>query len=264
MPVKGSLPYYPPAQPGKTMTDKPGQQLLLNFPSHPEYDFSNFVVSDGSRIAFETAKEFCSGNQVPYQVLYLFGQKNLGKTHLLLSIGNRAAENGLRAVCIQGSDFADKMGDGISLEAQRTLEQLLNVDFFLMDNVEGIAHSPVAQEKLYHIYNQLVEKGGKLAFTAGFPPDRSSAMESYLTSRFQWGMVAEIKPIDDSTTAKIIMKLAKDINLTFPEPIIHFLLSRIPRDFISIQNAVTTINQESYIKKKKVTLPLVKTALDLP
>lgn len=245
------------------MTDKPGQQLLLNFPSHPEYDFSNFVVSDGSRIAFETAKEFCSGNPVAFQALYLFGQKNLGKTHLLLSIGNRAAEKGLRAVCIQGSDFADKIGDGLSSEAQQTLEQLLDVDFFLMDNIEGIAHSPTAQEKLYHVYNQVTEKGGKLAFTASLPPDKTSAMESYLTSRFQWGMVAEIKPIDDATTAKIIMKLAKDINLTLPEPIIHFLLSRIPRDFISLQNAITTINQESYLKKKKVTLPLVKTALDL-
>ena len=91
------------------MTDKPGQQLLLNFPSHPEYDFSNFVVSDGSRIAFETAKEFCTGNQVPFQALYLFGQKNLGKTHLLLSIGNLTAKNGSLAVCIEGSDFANKM-----------------------------------------------------------------------------------------------------------------------------------------------------------
>ena len=89
-------------------------------------------------------------------------------------------------------------------------------------------------------------------------------MESYLTSRFQWGMVTEIKDIDDITTAKIIIKLAKDINLTLPEPIIHFLLSRISRDFISIQNAVKSINQESYINKKKVTLHLVKAALNLP
>ncbi|MBC8287738.1 MAG: ATP-binding protein [Nitrospinae bacterium] len=244
------------------MTDKPGQQLLLNFPSHPAYNFSNFVVSDGSRIAFETAKQFCSGDQVPFQVLYLFGQKNLGKTHLLMSIGNRTAEKGLRAICIQGNDFANKMED--SLSAQQTLKQLMDVDFFLMDNVEGIAGSPIAQEKLYHIYNQLMEKNCKLAFTASLPPDRSSAMESYLTSRFQWGMVAEIKAIDDATTAKIIMKLAKDINLTLPESIINFLLSRIARDFISIQSAVTIINQESYIKKRKVTLPLVKTALDLP
>jgi chromosomal replication initiator protein len=244
------------------MTEKPGRQLLLNFPSHPEYSFLNFVVSDGSRIAFETAKEFCSGKKISFQALYIFGKKNLGKTHLLLSIGNHTAEKGLRAVCIQGNDFANKMENVSS--AQQTLEQLLDVDFFLMDNVEGIAPSPKAKERLYHIYNQIMEKGGKIAFTASLPPDKNSTMESYLTSRFQWGMVTEIKDIDDITTAKIIIKLAKDINLTLPEPIIHFLLSRISRDFISIQNAVKSINQESYINKKKVTLNLVKAALNLP
>ena len=245
------------------MTDISGQQLLLNFPSYPEYNFSNFVVSDGSRIAFETAKEFCSPNPATYQALYLFGQKNLGKTHLLLSMGNQVAEMGLRAVYIQGQDFVDKMVDDLSPKNLKTMEQLLNVDFFLMDNVESLAHSSKAQEKLYHIYNQMMEKGGKLAFTASLPPDSNSAMESYLTSRFQWGMVAEIKPIDDSTTSRIILKLAKDINLVLPESIIQYLLSRIPRDFISIQNAVSVINKESYIQKKKVTLPLVKMALDL-
>lgn len=246
------------------MTDKPGQQLLLNFPSHPEFNFSNFVVSDGSYIAYETAKKFCDESPASFQSLYLFGQENLGKTHLLLSIGNRAAELGLSALCIQGHDFVEKMGEDESLDGPSTLEQLLNVDFFLMDNVESLLHSPIAQEKLYHIYNQIMEKGGKLAFTAGLPPEKISAMESYLTSRFQWGMVAEIKPIDDATTAKIILKLAKDINLILPEPIINYLLSHIPRDFISIQNSVSTINQESYFQKKKVTLPLVKVALDLP
>ena len=244
------------------MTEKPGRQLLLNFPSHPEYSFLNFVVSNGSRIAFETAKEVCSGKKVAFQALYIFGKKNLGKTHLLLSIGNHAAEKGLRAVCIQGNDFANKMENRSS--AQHTLEQLIDVDFFLMDNVEGIAPSPTAKEKLYHIYNQIIEKGGKLAFTANLPPDKTSTIESYLISRFQWGMVTEIKDIDDITTAKIIIKLAKDLNLNLPEPIIHFLLSRIPRDFISIQSAVKSINQQSYINKKKVTLHLVKAALNLP
>lgn len=248
----------------KAMTDKPGQQLLLNFPSHPEYSFSNFVVSEGSSIAFEAAKTFCSKNSASFQALYLFGQKNLGKTHLLLSIGNDVAKKGLRAVCIQGEDFIRKMESSQPLEAQQILKQLLDVDFFLLDNIECLSKSPLAQEKLYHIYNEMTAKGGKLAFTANLPPDRNASMESYLTSRFQWGMVAEIKPIDDSTTAKIILKLANDIDLSLQEPIIHFLLSRIPRDFTSIQNAVSTINRESYIQKKKVTLPLVKTALNLP
>ena len=77
----------------------------------------------------------------------------------------------------------------------------------------------------------------------------------------KWSWLAEIKSIDDETTTKIIQKLANDIGLTLPQNIINYLLTRIPRDFISIQNAISTINQESYTQKKKVTLPLVKNAL---
>ena len=44
-------------------------QLILNFPAYPEFDFSNFVISDGSRFAFDAAKNFCSPNEAPYQSL---------------------------------------------------------------------------------------------------------------------------------------------------------------------------------------------------
>ena len=139
----------------------------------------------------------------------------------------------------------------------------MDVDYFLLDDVEEMASSLIAQEKLYHIYNTIIERGGRVAFTSCFSPEKIENAESYLTSRFQWGMVSEIKPIDDDTTSKIIQKLAKDINLTLPGNIVSFLMLRIPRDFISIKEAVSTINQESYIQKKKVTMPLVKTALKL-
>ncbi|MFT4578720.1 MAG: chromosomal replication initiator protein [Nitrospinales bacterium] len=239
-------------------------QLLLNFPTRPEFNFSNFVLSDGSRIAFDAARNFCSQSETPYQSLFLFGQKNLGKTHLLLSIGNLAAENGTRALYIKGADFCDKISGGDSYQSQQTLKKLMEVDYFLLDDVEALASSVAAQEKLYHIYNTVIEKGGKVAFASYFSPEKIKNAESYLTSRFQWGMLAEIKPIDDNTTAQIIHKLAKDIDLILPENIIDFLLSRIPRDFISLQNAVTVLNQESFVQKKKVTLALVKKALKIP
>ena len=243
------------------MTEKTGQQLILNFPAHPEYSFSNFVVSEGSRIAFEAAKELSGKKPFFFQALYIFGQKNLGKTHLLLSIGNHAAEIGMQTVFIQGQEFSKKMN--LADDPKKILEHFTCADFFLIDNIECLASSKRAQEKLYHIYNEIRGNGGKLVFTANLPPEKIPSMEDYLTSRFQWGLVTEIKAIDDPTTAKIILKLANDINLKFPEPIIQFLLSRVPRDFVSIQNAVKTINRESLINKKKVTLPLVKAALNL-
>jgi chromosomal replication initiator protein len=77
-------------------------------------------------------------------------------------------------------------------------------------------------------------------------------------------MVAQLNPIDDDTTAKIILKLAKDLELVIPENIVDYLLARIPRDFLSIKHAITKINHESYIQRKKVSVPLVRMSLDLP
>ena len=111
--------------------------------------------------------------------------------------------------------------------------------------------------------DEYYEKGGKVAFTSRSSPEKIENAESYLTSRFQSGMLTEIKPIDDDTTAKIIKKLALDINLILPENIIHFLLSRIPRDFSSIKDSVSALNRESYLQKKKVTLSLVKKTLKI-
>ena len=131
-----------------------------------------------------------------------------------------------------------------------------------MDDVDRIAGHPASQQKLYQIYNSIIERGGKIIFT-GRTSDLPD-LEDYLKSRLQWGMTAEIQTMDDATSAKLFEKLGRDLGVEVPEKTIAFLLNRIPRDFPSIKSAVTRINEESLKQKKKVTLPLVKTALDLP
>ncbi|NIQ03501.1 MAG: ATP-binding protein [Nitrospinaceae bacterium] len=240
--------------------------MILDFPSYPEFSFSNFVVSQGSLFAFDTVREFCSGAPLPYQSLFLYGPANLGKTHLLIALGNHIARHpdNVRALYIHGSDFVRKMNSPGRSEGNKTLTQFLDVDYFLLDDVEALADRLAAQERLYAIYNELTAKGKKLAFTGHGPPNRLKGLEPYLKSRLQWGMTAEIRPIDDATTKKIIAKLAQDVGLWIPDKIIDYLLTRIPRDFLSIKNTVTKLNHESYIQKKKVSLPLAKAALDLP
>jgi chromosomal replication initiator protein len=240
------------------------RQFILDFPSRPEYMFSNFVVSEGSKIAFDVARQFCGEEPSPFNTLYIFGGRNLGKTHLLISIGNQSASMGEKALYVHGADFIQKTDENTNGSSGEFVSILSNVDLFLLDAVDHIAGQRASQEKLYLIFNTLVEKGKKIAFAGNLNPANLEGTESYLTSRFQWGMSAELKPMDDETTAKIISKLAKDIGLVIPDKIIDYLLTRIPRDFMSIKHTITKINQESYIQKKKVTVPMVKATLDLP
>ncbi len=242
------------------------RQLILDFPSRPEFKFSNFVESEGSQLALQVARQISSPPDLPYHTLYLYGDRNLGKTHLLMAIGNSVSENfpDKKIIFINGKEFVRKFAQENTQEIATTLSRLLEADYFLFDDVDLISGKPSVQEKLYHIYNTLHEKNKKSIFTGRNRPEQLAAMESYLKSRFQWGMTAEIKPIDDGTTARIIAKLGKDVGLSIPQKIINYLLTHIPRDFTSIQTAVDKINQESFARKSKVTLPLAKAALNLP
>lgn len=241
------------------------RQLLLNFPSRPEFSFSNFVVSKSSQLAFDSARQICSSADTPFRTLYLCGNKGLGKTHLLIAIGNYVAENftDKKALYVSCRNFVGKIKAEDSETVNQAVQKILNVDYLLLDDIDWISGQTVAQEKLYLIYNSLVEMDKNIVFAGRQDPGHLSSTEAFLTSRLQWGMVAELKPIDDGAMAEIIKKLAQDFDLVMPDKIITFLLTRIPRDYHSVQSAIATINRESYILKKKVTLPLVKSALKI-
>ncbi|VAX28662.1 Chromosomal replication initiator protein DnaA [hydrothermal vent metagenome] len=246
--------------------DPQSRQLILDFPVSPDFNFSNFVRSEGSEFAWQAARQVSSSIDLPYHSLYFYGDRNLGKTHLLMAIGNAITENfpDKKIIFINGREFVRKFSENNAHEITKVINPLLSTDYFLMDDVDLISGKPSVQEKLYHIYNTLLENNKTSIFTGRDRPEKLVAMEPYLKSRFQWGMTAEIKPIDDGTTAKIIAKLAKDVGLSIPQKIIDFLLTHIPRDFISIKTAVEKINKESFARKRKVTLPLAKAALNLP
>ena len=240
-------------------------QLILNFPAHPEYRFSNFIVSAGSKFACTTLRALGADPPAPYQTLFLSGDPGLGKTHLLIALGNELAKTRppTQVLYMNCRDFIDATNAVDNATLPRNLDPMLNVDFLLMDDMDDIAGHPRAQELLYHVYNTLLERGKVLVFAGRHTAGQLPETESFLRSRFQWGMTVELNTIDDATTARIIQKLGQDLGVDIPDAVIQYLLTRIARDFQSIQDAVTKINHESLSRKKKVTLPLVKSALDL-
>lgn len=243
--------------------EKQGQQLVLSFPAHPEYSFANFIVSPGSQFAFNCATAICSEKSLPYNTLYISGGKGLGKTHLLIAIGNHAAEHDQHALYVHCGDFVRRVREHDASTVADMTKKMAAVDCFLMDDVDAIVALPEAQEKLYFIYNTLMESKGRIIFSGTLNPNQLSATESFLTSRFQWGMTAELKPLDDASMILMLKQIASHIGLEIPDKIAAYLLNRITRDFQTIKKTVELINRESYVQKKKVSIPLIKTILNL-
>ncbi len=240
-------------------------QLIIEFPGSPEYSFDNFVLSRGSEFAFNAIRSMASSEPVPYHSLFIAGQTGLGKTHLLMALGNHITKHQPEKyiLFVSGPELVERVNRDGDTSIANLMDSIKAVDFFLMDEVDVLVNCSKAQEAVYSIYNSLKDDDKRIIFAGRATPQALKGAEDFLTSRFKWGMTAEIQSIDDASMMKIMKKLGKDLGLSLPDAVLNFLIVRIDRDFPSIRKAVDTINRESFQQKRKVTIPLVKSCLNM-
>ena len=66
-------------------------------------------------------------------------------------------------------------------------------DILLFDDVQGLTRRMKTQEELLHIFNEIVSRGGHVAFTTSVPVNRLEEFIEPLRSRLLSGVIAEIK-----------------------------------------------------------------------
>ncbi len=239
------------------------EQQVFSFPPSPEYSFSNFIQYEESDFAFQSAKDLCKPDSIS-ATLFISGDQGLGKTHLLRAIGNQIQQNdpSKKVIYSKCGELINKLETN-KKNSDNIINQILTTDIFLLDDLDDLKNNISFQKTLYHIFNTLKEKGKKISFAGKSSPSQLKETADYLVSRFSWGIMAPIGSMNDQAACKLIQKMALDFGLEISDAVAKFIMVRIPRDFISLKEAVTAINNESYVQKKKVTIPLTKTALKI-
>jgi DnaA family protein len=133
-----------------------------------------------------------------------------------------------------------------------------DVDFLIIDDIDLILKKPSIDEKVFHLYNHLMQKGKQLIFSSSIPANQLKFTDQNLKSRLESGLTVKIEKMNDEDKRKVIKKLAKDFEVFIPNNVVDYILSSAPRDFISLYNIVSRINRLSLETKKKITLPLVR------
>lgn len=213
--------------------------------------FSTFFAGDNAVAVAELAQ--LSALAGP-QVVWLHGPPGSGRTHLLQAACAAAGEAGHAAAYLPMRQLAS---GGIGM-----LAGLESLDLLCLDDLESVAGAADWERALFGLYNELVDKGGRLAVAAREPPALSGFALPDLASRFAGASVRPLRPLPEELQGEALAARAAAQGLDLPEDTLQYLLRRAPRDLAVLCRLLDEMDVASLAAQRRLTVPLVREVLD--
>ena len=182
-------------------------------PIQPDRTFDNFVVGDCNKES-QAAALACALNPGRYfNPLFIYGNSGLGKTHLLMSIGNYVKQNypDRKVYYIESLKFVDKVVKAIQNNKIDEFKQFMcSMDVLLVDDIQFLAGKEKSHEVFFSIYNELVNNRKQICIASDRLPREIRGLEERLISRFNQGLSVGIDSPEFETSLAILRMKIKN------------------------------------------------------
>ncbi|MGQ0653199.1 MAG: HdaA/DnaA family protein [Betaproteobacteria bacterium] len=168
--------------------------------------------------ALERVRALAEG-RLAEPVLYLWGESGSGRSHLLGA-------------------------------ARRASPRLV-----VADDVEEL--SAQAQHALFVAINA-ARDGAPAVLAAGARPPALLALREDVRTRLAWGLVYELRPLDDADKARHLKADAERRGLRLSDEVVDYLLARLPRSLASLRAVLERLDRFSLARQRPITVPLVR------
>jgi DnaA-homolog protein len=128
----------------------------------------------------------------------------------------------------------------------------------IFDDVEAL--SPELQQSLFSSINA-ARNGQASVLAAGNAPPAQLVLREDVRTRLGWGLVYQLRPLTDADKAQHLRAEAARRGMPLGEDVIAYVLSRLPRDFSSLNSVLDLLDRHSLARQRPVTVPLAREAL---
>jgi len=235
-----------------------------SLPEIAGFTFDNFVVGPSNKFAHAAAVAVAENPGTSYNPLFIYGNSGLGKTHLLLAIGQYIHEKSpsKKIAYVKGDDFTNLMVRSIKDNTQEEFRQKYRyVDLFLVDDIQFIAGKLGVQEEFFHTFNTLYEAGKQIVITSDRPPMEMSKLEDRLRTRFEGGLMADVQPPDFETRMAITRNKAAQLGLILSDEVVEYIAENITANIRQIEGVVKRLTAYKEILDDAITINSVKRAI---
>lgn len=229
---------------------------------NPKYTFDSFVVGDANRLAHAAALQVAEEPGKHYNPLFIHGPAGLGKTHLLHAIGHRAAADGLKVACLSAEQFTNEMviafRDG---KAAAFHQKYRSVDMLLIDDIQFFSNKERTKETFFHTFNALHTADRQIAMTCDSPPGAIPSIPERMRSRFEWGLVTDMRPPDFDTRLGILQAKVEREQVKIGSDVLEFIALQIKENIRQLEGSLNRVVAYSRLIKEMLTPEMAAVAL---
>lgn len=228
------------------------------------FTFDNFVIGPSNRFACAASFAVAESPAKAYNPLFIYGHVGLGKTHLIQAISQKILEiNPQLKICYKSSEqFTNELIDAIRHRSTPAFrKKYREIDVLLIDDIQFIAGKDSTQEEFFHTFNNLHNNRKQLIITSDRPPKEIARLEERLSSRFAWGLIADIQPPDYETRVAILRKKVENEPISVPDEVIHYIADKIKTNIRELEGALIRVTAYSLLEEKTITLDMARNIL---
>ena len=217
------------------------RQQLLPISLNIEMLFDNWQTTKSTQTLLHTLQQTTTS-----QVIYLYGEKGLGKTHLLQAVVHQALSNKKETIYL---DFNKSIPDDI-------WQKLDTLEVICLDNIDNLNEEQ--QYFLFELYNKVKTKHLRLILTAQVTPNHLNYALVDLKTRLNLSLIFSLSRYEDEDLKIILIAKIKEQKLLINDNIFNYLLNTFDRDLSHLLTVIEKIKCYVIENKQKVSLPLVK------
>jgi len=231
------------------------------------YTFDRYVAGKSNRLAYMLALQVADRPAEVANPFYIFGGVGLGKTHLMQAVGNQMLDNNPNTHVLYCT--SEKFVDDYRIATMKKnfddfKRKYRDVDVLLIDDIQFLAKKEQTQEEFFNTFNDLYNDNKQIIITSDRPASELKDMMDRLTSRFEWGMQADIQTPDIQTRIDIMKRKLSGENISpedFPEEVLEFIASKFHSNVRTLEGALKRLIFYATINNSEFTIELANDAL---
>lgn len=227
------LQHFPKKTEGRKLPNKNQTRTkagIVSTITNPRYTLENFLTCPENRLAHAACQNVAAYPGENYNPLFIYGNVGLGKTHLLQGVANEMKKNNPNALVVYMTSemFVNEVIKAIqskNMDAFR--DKYRKVDAFIIDDIQFLANKDRTQEEFFHTFNTLHDLGSQIILSSDRPPQELNLLSERLVSRFESGMIVDVKMPDYETRLAILQYKAQEAQVFINEEVLKFIAHNI-------------------------------------